>query len=204
MADFRGKLTRFFSWAVRPQRCSVQRVTDFRTGRAVCRRRSKLSEQALPARLPHCGRGTVRAVGRSNGPSVCRFLSRNIAARQRENAAWLGFPSKVKSPFCNCKRTPRPADTETHVFRACPACRSVLRLPRQQASIPSAVPDAGKSFRVRIPVTCPLLSRGVRTAGMPAYNLHINNGRLRGGVPETCAIAAARISGRWHSLYCPV
>lgn len=80
--------------------------------------------------------------------SVCRFMSRNIAARQRENAAWLRFWNKLKTPFR--KRAPRPADTDTHVFRACPSCRSVLRLPRQAGRHSVRCPRCGKSFRVRI------------------------------------------------------
>lgn len=131
MADFRGKLTRFFMGRYARNDALYSALLIF-----------VLVALFIGAALSVVGAGTSLPGFRIAGAilyvlsvgamvwSVCRFLSRNIAARQRENAAWLGFLSKVKSPFCNCKRTPRPADTETYVFRACPACRSVLRLPR--------------------------------------------------------------------------
>lgn len=151
MADFRGKLTRFFMGRYARNDALYSALLIF-----------VLVALFVGAALSVVGAGTSLPGFRIAGAvlyvlsvgamvwSVCRFLSRNIAARQRENAAWLGFLSKVKFPFCNCKRTPRPADTETHVFRACPACRSVLRLPRQAGKHTVRCPRCGKSFRVRI------------------------------------------------------
>lgn len=151
MADFRGKLTRFFMGRYARNDALYSALLIF-----------VLVALFVGAALSVVGAGTSLPSFRIAGAvlyvlsvgamvwSVCRFLSRNIAARQCENAAWVGFLSKVKSPFCNCKRTPRPADTETHVFRACPACRSVLRLPRQAGKHTVRCPRCGKSFRVRI------------------------------------------------------
>ena len=151
MADFRGKFTRFFMGRYARNDALYGALLVF-----------VLVALVVGAALSVVGAGTSLPGFRIAGAvlyvlsvgamvwSVCRFLSRNIAARQRENAAWLGFLSKVKSPFCNCKRTPRPADTETHVFRACPTCRSVLRLPRQAGKHTVRCPRCGKSFRVRI------------------------------------------------------
>lgn len=151
MADFRGKLTRFFMGRYARNDALYSALLIF-----------VLVALFVGAALSVVGAGTSLPGFRIAGAvlyvlsvgamvwSVCRFLSRNIAARQRENAAWLCFLSKVKSPFCNCKRTPLPADTETHVFRACPACRSVLRLPRQAGKHTVRCPRCGKSFRVRI------------------------------------------------------
>ena len=151
MADFRGKLTRFFMGRYTRNDALYSALLIF-----------VLVALFIGAALSVVGAGTSLPSFRIAGAvlyvlsvgamvwSGCRFLSRNIAARQRENAAWLCFLSKVKSPFCNCKRTPRPADTETHVFRACPACRSVLRLPRQAGKPTVRCPRCGKSFRVRI------------------------------------------------------
>ena len=151
MADFRGKLTRFFMGRYARNDALYSALLIF-----------VLVALFVGAALSVVGAGTSLPGFRIAGAvlyvlsvgamvwSVFRFLSRNIAARQRENAAWLGFLSKVKSPFCNCKRTPRPADTETHVFRACPACRPVLRLPRQAGKHTVRCPRCGKSFRVRI------------------------------------------------------
>lgn len=79
--------------------------------------------------------------------SMWRFLSRNVAARRRENTAWLKLCSKL-NPFR--KRVRRPADTDTHVFRTCPTCRAVLRLPRQAGRHTVRCPRCGKSFTVKV------------------------------------------------------
>lgn len=79
--------------------------------------------------------------------SICRFLSRNVAARQRENATWLKLRNRL-NPFH--RRVNRPADTDTHVFRACPDCRAVLRLPRKMGKHTVRCPRCGKSFTVNI------------------------------------------------------
>lgn len=80
--------------------------------------------------------------------SIFRFLSRNIAARQRENAAWLRLWARIRHPFRGGHR--RPADTATHVFRSCPACRATLRLPRQPGKHTAKCPRCGKPFPVNI------------------------------------------------------
>ena len=195
MADFRGKLTRFFMGRYARNDALYSALLIF-----------VLVALFVGAALSVVGAGTSLPGFRIAGAilyvlwvgamvwSVCRFLSRNIAARQRENAAWLGFLSKVKSPFCNCKRTPRPADTETHVFRACPA---------RQASIPSAVPDAGRAS-VCGSGDLPTASRGVRTAGMPAYNLYVNNGRLCGESLKPARLPLPGYPGGGNRFCCPV
>ena len=79
--------------------------------------------------------------------SVWRFLSRNAAARRRENAAWLKLCSKL-NPFS--RRVNRPADTDTYVFRTCPDCRAVLRPPRKAGRHTVRCPRCQKSFPVKI------------------------------------------------------
>lgn len=80
--------------------------------------------------------------------SIFRFMSRNIAARQRENAAWMRLWGRIRHPFR--RGAGRPADTATHVFRSCPACRATLRLPRQPGKHTARCPRCGKSFQVTI------------------------------------------------------
>ncbi len=149
MADFRGKLTRFFMGRYARNDALYNALLVF-----------VLVALFIGAILSLVGTGTSLPGFRIAGAvlyvlsvgalvwSVCRFLSRNIAARQRENAAWLRFLHRLKAPFG--KRTPRPADTDTHVFRACPTCRAVLRLPRQTGKHTVRCPRCGKSFHVRI------------------------------------------------------
>ncbi len=78
--------------------------------------------------------------------SICRTLSRNIPARRRELSAWRRFTSKLR-------RKPKvrlPADTADHIFRACPKCRSVLRLPRQPGKHQAKCPRCGERFEVKV------------------------------------------------------
>ena len=78
--------------------------------------------------------------------ATCRFFSRNIAKRRRENAIWLRFKSKL-SPK---KKPTLPQDTPTHVFRACPKCRATLRLPREVGKHTAKCPRCGRAFGVRV------------------------------------------------------
>ncbi len=78
--------------------------------------------------------------------AMFRFFSRNTPARRRENAAWLRFRAKFRR-----KPKPRlPADTADHVFRACPRCRSTLRLPRQAGKHTVKCPRCGERFTVKV------------------------------------------------------
>ncbi|MBR6782330.1 MAG: hypothetical protein IKM33_03945 [Clostridia bacterium] len=78
--------------------------------------------------------------------AMFRFFSRNIEKRRRENAAWLRF----KSRFAGKRKPSLPPDTPTHIFRACPKCRSVLRLPRQVGKHSVKCPRCGVSFGVKV------------------------------------------------------
>ena len=50
-----------------------------------------------------------------------RTLSRNIEARRRENEKFCGFFRLRRNRF---------RDRKTHVYKKCPRCRAVLRLPK--------------------------------------------------------------------------
>ncbi len=80
--------------------------------------------------------------------AVFRFFSRNISARRRENEAWLRFKGKFR-------RRPKykptlPSDTADHIFRACPHCRSTLRLPRKAGKHEVVCPRCGERFKVKV------------------------------------------------------
>ena len=68
--------------------------------------------------------------------SLFRVLSRNIAARQRENAL-----------FC---RPFRERKDKEHAYRTCPHCKSRLRLPRKKGKHTVGCPRCGKDFEVKI------------------------------------------------------
>ena len=78
--------------------------------------------------------------------AMYRFFSRNIVKRRKENEAWLRFLGKIRR-----KPGPSlPADTPTYVFRQCPGCRSVLRLPRQKGKHRVRCPRCGNQFGVKV------------------------------------------------------
>ena len=78
--------------------------------------------------------------------AIYRFFSRNIPKRRQENEAWLRFASKFKRQ----KKPTLPLETPTHVFRACPKCRSVLRLPREKGKHQVKCPRCGERFGVKV------------------------------------------------------
>ncbi len=57
-----------------------------------------------------------------------RMLSRNLAARRRENAWYFRIESGVRSFFRLQKNKWR--DRKTHVYHKCPHCKKTLRLPK--------------------------------------------------------------------------
>ncbi len=79
--------------------------------------------------------------------AVLRVLSRNYAARQRENRAVLSVINKIRS--INGLRRERRADY-THIYKKCPYCKAVLRLPRKKGKHITVCPRCNKSFTVRV------------------------------------------------------
>ena len=78
--------------------------------------------------------------------TVFRCLSRNVVKRRRENLAFLRFKSRLMGRG----KANRPADTTTHIFRACPKCKSVLRLPRKEGKHTVKCPRCEKKFKVKV------------------------------------------------------
>lgn len=75
--------------------------------------------------------------------AVWRMLSRNIYARQKENAAYLRGWQCVKNFFSGFR--PR-ADAKTHRHYKCPECRQEVRVPRGKGKILITCPRCGKKF----------------------------------------------------------
>ena len=78
--------------------------------------------------------------------AIYRFFSRNIPKRRKENEAWLRFTAKFKRK----SKPALPPDTPTHIFRACPKCRSTLRLPREVGKHQVKCPRCGERFGVKV------------------------------------------------------
>lgn len=74
-----------------------------------------------------------------------RMMSRNIEARRRENQ-WF---NKTKIMFVNKRniRRQRKADY-SHIYKKCPRCHAVLRLPRRKGKHTTVCPKCNKQFKV--------------------------------------------------------
>ena len=76
-----------------------------------------------------------------------RALSRNLEARRRENRWFndkLNF-LKRKKEFYNQKKADK-----CHVYKKCPACKAILRLPHRIGSHTTVCPRCNKEFKVKV------------------------------------------------------
>ena len=69
-----------------------------------------------------------------------RMFSKNIAARKRENEKFCGFFKLRRNKF---------KDRKTHVYRKCPKCKVVLRLPKAKGKHFVVCPKCKERFRVK-------------------------------------------------------
>ena len=79
--------------------------------------------------------------------AVFRTLSRNIEARRKENMAFNRLNIKIKEK--NNIRRQRKADY-THVYKKCPHCKAVLRLPRRKGKHTTVCPKCSNKFKVYV------------------------------------------------------
>ena len=71
---------------------------------------------------------------------IFRMFSRNIAKRRAENEKFCGFFKLRKNIY---------RDRKTHVYRKCPKCRAVLRLPRSKGKHTVVCPRCKERFEVK-------------------------------------------------------
>ena len=72
--------------------------------------------------------------------TFCRMFSKNIAKRRRENERFCGFFKLQKNKF---------RDRKTHVYRKCPSCKAMLRLPKAKGKHIVVCPRCKNRFEVR-------------------------------------------------------
>ncbi len=77
--------------------------------------------------------------------ALLRMFSRNITARQKENAAFRRFFTRVWRD--RQVRAARRAD-RTHIYKKCPYCHVILRLPRRKGKHKTVCPHCEHAFRV--------------------------------------------------------
>ena len=78
---------------------------------------------------------------------IYRMFSRNISLREKENKFITGWADGLKKWRDTRRR--RAADT-THIYKKCPKCRSVLRLPRRKGKHTTVCPKCNKQFKVNV------------------------------------------------------
>lgn len=71
---------------------------------------------------------------------IFRMFSRNITARRRENDRFCGFFKLWKN---------KRRDRKTHVYRKCPECKAVLRLPKSKGKHFVVCPRCKNRFKVK-------------------------------------------------------
>ena len=69
-----------------------------------------------------------------------RMFSRNVTKRRRENEKFCGFFRLRRNRF---------RDRKTHVYRKCPKCRAVLRLPKAKGKHTVVCPRCKERFHVK-------------------------------------------------------
>ena len=80
--------------------------------------------------------------------ALFRMLSKNITARAKENDAYLRITGKMRGFFKLRKNKRR--DRKTHVYRKCPSCKNVLRLPREKGAHTVKCPCCSSRFDIKI------------------------------------------------------
>ena len=80
--------------------------------------------------------------------AVFRVFSRNIARRRAENDRFLKIWNPIRSFFSLQWR--RIKECRTAVYRKCPDCGAMLRLPHRRGKHTAACPRCGRRFDVRI------------------------------------------------------
>ncbi|MBP3706443.1 MAG: hypothetical protein J6J13_04250 [Clostridia bacterium] len=78
---------------------------------------------------------------------IFRMFSRNITARSKENRFVTGWIKTIKNK--RDVRIRRAADI-THIYKKCPKCHAVLRLPRRPGKHKTVCPKCSNEFKVTV------------------------------------------------------
>ncbi len=91
--------------------------------------------------------------------ALFRVFSRNVYRRQKENQVYLVCVGKIRNFFGGIKKkisskaaleSNKWRDRKTHVYKRCPKCKNILRLPKVKGKHTAACPCCGNRFDVRI------------------------------------------------------
>lgn len=79
--------------------------------------------------------------------TIFRSFSRNIGARQKENAAFMRVWNKARQSARRIKSAFKPKpDRKTHRYFKCPKCAQKVRVPRGKGKIAIKCPKCGEKF----------------------------------------------------------
>ena len=80
--------------------------------------------------------------------TLIRMLSRNFDVRRKENGWYLRRRRAVLDGWILCRN--RWRDRKTAVYRRCPACKAVIKLPHRKGKHTVCCPRCHKRFEVRV------------------------------------------------------
>lgn len=72
---------------------------------------------------------------------IFRVMSRNVTKRRREVDRFFGFFQRKRNRF---------RDRKTHIYKKCPHCRAVLRLPKRKGKHTVCCPACKERFSLKI------------------------------------------------------
>lgn len=79
--------------------------------------------------------------------AIFRVMSRNAEARRRENQSFR----KLRDKIINKRNLHRQHKADyMHIYKKCPRCHAVLRLPRRKGKHTTVCPRCNKEFRVYV------------------------------------------------------
>lgn len=79
--------------------------------------------------------------------SFYRLFSKNIKQRKKENQVYLNIKNSIKKYFELLKR--KWKDRNTHMYKKCIHCKTVLRLPLKKGTHTVKCPNCKKRFEVK-------------------------------------------------------
>lgn len=79
--------------------------------------------------------------------ALFRMLSRNIEARRKENNF---FNSKINFLKGRIDLYKQQKSDKSHIYRKCPSCKAILRLPHKIGTHTTVCPRCNKEFKVKV------------------------------------------------------
>lgn len=80
--------------------------------------------------------------------TLFRFFSRNVYKRSAENRKYLSIKAKIKGFFTLSRQ--KAKERKTHIYKKCPSCKSVLRLPRTKGKHTVKCPRCAHRFDMKV------------------------------------------------------